>query len=38
MESNLKKDTNELIYKTEADLTDTENKFMVNKGETLGGG
>ena len=34
---NLKKnDTNELIYKTEIIPTDTENKFMVTKGEKQG--
>ena len=33
---NLKNDTNELIYKTETDSTDIENKFMVTKGETWG--
>ena len=34
---NLKKnDTNELIYKTEIDFTDTENKFMVTKEEREG--
>ena len=37
MESNFKKnDTNELIYKTETDLIDFENKPMVAKGETWG--
>ena len=34
---NLKKNyTNELIYKTEIDFTDTENKFMVTKEERDG--
>ena len=34
---NLKKNyTNELIYKTEIDFTDTENKFMVTKEEREG--
>ena len=32
---NLKKDTNELIYKTER-LTDIENKLIVIKGERVG--
>ena len=32
----LKNDTNELIYKTETDLIDFENKLTVTKGETLG--
>ena len=31
-------DINELIYKTETRLTDFENKVMVTKGETRGGG
>ena len=34
----LKNDTNELIYKTETDLTDIENKLMVTKREAWGGG
>ena len=34
MESNFKNDTKELIYKTETDLTDNENKLMVPEGET----
>ena len=35
---NLEYDTNELIYNTEPHrLTDTENKFMVTKGEARGG-
>ena len=33
---NLKKDTNELIYKTEID-SKTENKLMITKGEVGGG-
>ena len=33
---NLKNNTNESIYKTETD-SDTENKFMVTKGEREGG-
>ena len=33
---NLKKDTNEVIHKTEID-SDMENKFMVTKGEKGGG-
>ena len=36
MESKIKNDTNELIYKTETDFTDTENKFMVTKEEKEG--
>ena len=32
-----KKDTNELIYKTEYRLTDIENKLMVTTGEVDGG-
>jgi len=32
---NLKNDTNELIYKTEAD-SDKENKFLVSKGDGRG--
>ena len=35
---NLKNSTSELIYKTETRLTDFENKVMVIKGETQGGG
>ena len=31
-------DINEIIYKTETRLTDFENKVMVTKGETRGGG
>ena len=34
---NLKNNTNELIYKTETDSTDIENKLMVTKGESGGG-
>ena len=34
---NLKKDTKELIYKTEI-VSKTENKLMVTKGESVGGG
>ena len=36
---NLKNDINELIYNSETDrLRDLENKFMVTKGKSLGGG
>ena len=33
---NLKKDTNELIYKTEIRVTDVENKLEFAKGERVG--
>ena len=33
---NLKNDTNELTYKTETDLTDIENKFMVTQRGNVG--
>ena len=31
-----KKDTNELIYKTEVDSETLENKYMITKGEGMG--
>ena len=34
---NLENDTNELIYKTETDSQDIENKLMVTKEERVGG-
>ena len=36
MASNLKNDTNELIYKNRNGLTDLEIKLMVTKGDTWG--
>ena len=35
---NLKNNTNESIYRTENRFTDIENKLMVTKGESRGGG